>query len=40
MRDCMKLKAEHNLRKMGLLKDPVFQALPTGPAPWRESVLV
>lgn len=28
MRECMKFKAEHNLRKMGLLADPVFQPAP------------
>ena len=28
MRDCMRYKAEHNLRKMGLLKDPVFRPAP------------
>lgn len=28
MRDCMRFKAEHNLRKMGLLVDPVFRPTP------------
>jgi radical SAM superfamily enzyme YgiQ (UPF0313 family) len=28
MRACMKFKAEHNLSRMGLLKDPVFRAGP------------
>jgi radical SAM superfamily enzyme YgiQ (UPF0313 family) len=28
MRECMRYKAEHNLRKMGLLKDPVFRPAP------------
>jgi len=28
MRECMRFKAEHNLRKMGLLEDPVFQPAP------------
>lgn len=28
MREVMRFKAEHNLRKMGLLKDPVFRAHP------------
>ena len=30
MRDCMRFKAEHNLRKMGLLADPVFRPSPVG----------
>jgi anaerobic magnesium-protoporphyrin IX monomethyl ester cyclase len=29
MRACLRFKAEHNLRRMGLLKDPVFRAGPT-----------
>jgi hypothetical protein len=28
MRLCMKFKAEHNLKRMGLLKDPIFRAGP------------
>jgi radical SAM superfamily enzyme YgiQ (UPF0313 family) len=28
IRACMRWKGEHNLRRMGLLKDPVFQAAP------------
>ena len=28
MRECMRFKAEHNLRKMGLLADPVFEPAP------------
>jgi anaerobic magnesium-protoporphyrin IX monomethyl ester cyclase len=30
MRECLKFKAEHNLRQMGLLRDPVFQPDPAG----------
>jgi hypothetical protein len=29
IRACMKFKAEHNLARMGLLKDPVFRSGPT-----------
>lgn len=29
MRECLKFKGEHNLKKMGLLKDPVFSPEPT-----------
>ena len=29
MRECMRFKAEHNLARMGLLKDPVFRSGPT-----------
>ena len=28
IRECLRFKAEHNLRTMGLLKDPVFRAAP------------
>lgn len=28
IRECLRFKAEHNLRMMGLLKDPVFRAAP------------
>lgn len=28
IRECLKFKAEHNLRRMGLLRDPVFQPEP------------
>jgi radical SAM superfamily enzyme YgiQ (UPF0313 family) len=28
IRECMQFKAEHNLRRMGLLEDPVFQPVP------------
>ena len=28
MRECMRYKGEHNLRLMGLLKDPVFRPAP------------
>lgn len=28
MHECMKFKAEHNLRRMGLLEDPVFRPVP------------
>ncbi len=28
MRECMRFKGEHNLRKMGLLQDPVFRPAP------------
>lgn len=30
MHECMRFKAEHNLRKMGLLADPVFEPAPAG----------
>lgn len=30
MHECLKFKAEHNLRQMGLLRDPVFQPAPAG----------
>jgi anaerobic magnesium-protoporphyrin IX monomethyl ester cyclase len=37
IRECLRFKAEHNLRAMGLLKDPVFRAAPpewfAAPAP-------
>lgn len=37
IRECLRFKAEHNLSRMGLLKDPVFRAGPTelfdGPVP-------
>jgi radical SAM superfamily enzyme YgiQ (UPF0313 family) len=29
IRECLRFKAEHNLRRMGLLADPVFRAAPT-----------
>ncbi len=29
MRECMRFKAEHNLARMGLLKDPIFRSGPT-----------
>jgi radical SAM superfamily enzyme YgiQ (UPF0313 family) len=32
IRACLKYKAEHNLRMMGLLKDPVFAPMPLTPA--------
>ena len=39
IRDCLKFKAEHNLRQMGLLRDPLFQPAPAiacvGPYPCR-----
>lgn len=31
IRDCLKFKAEHNLRQMGLLRDPVFSPAPAAP---------
>jgi hypothetical protein len=31
IRDCLKFKAEHNLRQMGLLRDPVFLPDPAAP---------
>ncbi|HEY4304916.1 MAG TPA: radical SAM protein [Gemmatimonadaceae bacterium] len=33
MRECMRYKAEHNLRRMGLLTDPVFRPSPVRGAP-------
>ena len=37
IRACLRFKAEHNLARMGLLKDPVFRAEP--PEAGREVVL-
>ena len=33
IRACLKLKGEHNLRRMGLLRDPVYEPLPEPAAP-------
>ncbi len=31
IRECLRYKGEHNLRRMGLLRDPVFQPVPANP---------
>jgi hypothetical protein len=28
IRECLRYKGEHNLRRMGLLRDPVYQPVP------------
>jgi len=28
IRECLRYKGEHNLRRMGLLRDPVYQPIP------------
>jgi anaerobic magnesium-protoporphyrin IX monomethyl ester cyclase len=38
MRDCMRFKGEHNLRKMGLLADPVFRPAPLNAMPTIEPL--
>jgi hypothetical protein len=32
IKECLRYKGEHNLRRMGLLRDPVYQAQPATPA--------